>query len=626
MMDPSLAGENDRGLSKPNRCQDPDLLYPPVAPEYPKRSLDWWKVMSDTIPAVSERTISDWVGQRSFRLGRSYFENDAIFDSRRQGSALKACCQGSMPQPYRLRVAFGAEGIEEAHCSCPVGGGGHCKHVGALLLAWQDQPDTFREVAELDTDLERRSKGELIALIKQMLQLRPDLETFLEVALPGGDRRSTPVNPESYRRQVSSAFRRGGDDWMASRSVATDIGVTLTAGDGFLALADHASASTVYQAVAQGILEHYGMFDDEDGLLCDVMGRCVEGLGTCFSSVGDDAAARENSLHALFDIFRFDVDYGGVGLGEAAPDIILEHATCEEKRAVAGWVRAAMPQGNSWTDNYHRQVYGRFLLDLEMAHLDDVSFLSICRECGLLADLVNRLMTLGRLEEAIAEAELAGDYELLTLADIFREYGCAQRVEPLLAKRIETSRDHRLVEWLKEHYKGQGDLSEALALAKRLLERWPHLAGYQEVRELSRQLDVWHELRPQLLAEWSAAKEYGLLTDIYLEEGEIDLALKSVNQRKPGFRYGEEQLIRVAQSASQTHPHAAFDIYRQQAESLIEARGRDNYQRACTYLAKARDLYRQLSRETAWTDYIAELRERHRRLPALKEELSNAGL
>ena len=582
--------------------------------------------MSDTIPAVSERTISDWVGPRSFQLGRSYFENEAIFDPRRQGSALKACCQGSMPQPYRLRVAFGAEGIAEAHCSCPVGGGGHCKHVGALLLAWLDQPDAFRVVAELDTDLEQRSKGELIALIKQMLQLQPDLETLLEVALPGGDRRSTPVNPENYRRQVSSAFRRGGDDWMASGRVATDIGITVGAGDGFLALADYAGASIVYQAVAQGILEHYEMMPDEDGLLSEVVDRCVEGLGICLAGGGDDAAARKNSLQTLFDIYRFDVGYGGVGLGEAAPDLILEHATGEEKRAAAGWVRAAMPEGDSWSDNFQRQVYGSFLLDLELAHLDDASFLNICRESGRLADLVDRLLTLGRLEEAIAEAEPAGDHELLTLADIFRDHGCAQKVEPLLAKRVETSQDHRLVGWLKERHKERGELAEALVLAKRLLERRPHLAGYQEVGELSQQLGVWQELRPQLLAEWSAAQEYGLLTDIYLEEGEIDLALKSLKQRRPGFPYGVDQLIRVAQSASETHPHAAVDIYRQQVESLIEARGRDNYQRACTHLTKVRGLYRQLSQEPAWTDYIAELRERHRRLPALKEELGNAGL
>ena len=583
--------------------------------------------MSNTIPAASEGAISNWVGPRNLQLGSSYFESDAIIDPRRQGNTVRGWCQGSMPQPYRLQVAFGANGIDEAHCSCPVGGGGgRCKHVGALLLAFLEQPDAFRVVEELDTGLRRRSKSELIDLIKRMLQLQPDLETLLELALPGENQGSAPVNPEVYRRQVSSAFRRSGDDWMASQRVARDIGITLGAGDGFLALADYAGAGVVYQAVTRGILEHYEMIPDEDGQLADAVDRCVEGLGNCLAGGGDNAAVRESCLQALFDIYRFDVDFGGIGLGEAAPDLMLEHATDEEKGAMAGRVRAAMPRGESWSDGYHRRVYGRFLLDLEMAHLDDDSFLGICRECGLLAELVDRLLTLGRLEDAVAEADSAGDYDLLTLADIFREHGCARMVEPLLAKRIETSRDSRLAEWLKERYRERGELAEALAVARRLLERRPHLAGYQEVRELSRALGVWQESRPQLLEHWSAAGEYGLLTDVYLEEGEVDLALRSVNRRRPGFLHGVDQLIRVAQAASETHPQAALDIYRQQAESLIEARGRDNYRQACAYLTRVRDLYRQLSLESEWTAFIAGLRERHLRLPALREELSNAGL
>ena len=243
---------------------------------------------------------------------------------------------------------------------------------------------------------------------------------------------------------------------MAPRGIAAEISITVSAGDGFLAQADYANASIVYQVVAREILEHYDMMPDEDGLLGEVVDRCVEGLGSCLACGGDGPAARESSLQTLFDIYRLDVDYGGVGLGEAAPDLVLEHATAEEKRTVARWMRAAMPGGNSWSDNYHRQVHGRFLLDLEMAQLDDAAFLSICRESGLLAGLVERLLAMGRLEEAIEESGRAGDYELLALADIFREHGCGHRVEPLLAERIETSQDRRLVEWLKERHKERG--------------------------------------------------------------------------------------------------------------------------------------------------------------------------
>ena len=582
--------------------------------------------MSETIPAASAETIAAWVGPRSFQLGRSYFENEAVFDLRRQGSSLKARCQGSMPQPYRLRVAFGPDGIETADCSCPVGGGGYCKHVGALLLAWLEQPDAFREVAELDDDLERRGKGELIALIKRMLRLQPDLETLLEAALPGGDRQLTPVDPETYRCQVSAAFRRGGDDWMIYRQIAEEVDGIVSAGDDFLALDDYANASVVYQATARGILEHYEMAYDEDGCLGDVVDRSVAGLGDCLASMGEDAVDREQTLLALFEIYRFEVDCGGIGLGEAAPFLILEHATDQERRAVAGWVRKAMGKSDDWSGNYHRQAHGRFLLELEADDLDDDAFLSICRESGLLADLVDRLLTLGRLDEALSEAEPVGDYQLLILADVFLKHGCAQSVEPLLVGRMETGQDHRLAEWLKARYRERGELAEALALARRLLQARPHVAGYQEVRELSLQLGVWRELRPDLLAQWSAAGQYGLLTDIHLEEGEIDLALKSVQQIPHRFRYGTDRLIRVAQAASETHPHAAIDIYLQQAERLIEARGRENYRRACDHLARVRDIHRQLGEEPAWTDLIARLRERHRRLPALREELSSSGL
>ena len=584
--------------------------------------------MPETVLSVSEETILAWVGSRSAQLGRSYFENDAVFDLRRQGNSLKAGCQGSMPQPYRLRVAFDADGIEEADCSCPVGGSGHCKHVGALLLAWLEQPDAFRAVPELDAGLEQRSKEELIALIKQMLRYQPDLEILLETALPGGNRHGAQVNPETYRRQVLIAFRRGGDDWMASSRIAADLSVTVGAGDGFLALDDYVSASVVYQEVARGILEHYEMIQDEEGDLGEVVDRCVEGLGRCLSGGGGDAASREGLLQTLFEIYRFDVDFGGVGLGEVAPELILEHATGEERRAVAGWVRAAMATAgdSGWSARYHRQAHGRLLLDLEIADQDDDAFLSICRESGLVADLVDRLLALGRLDEAISEAEPVGDYDLLVVADVFREHGSARSVEPLLVRRTKTSQDRRLVEWLKARHKERGELAEALTLAKRLLQARPDLAEYQEVRELSRQLGVWQELRPDLLAEWSAAGQYGLLTDIHLEEDEIDLALESVQQRQPRFPYGANQLIRVAQAASPTHPRAAVDIYRQQAESLIEARGRDNYRQACVHLARIREIYRQLEEEPEWTDFIAQLRERHRRLPALQEELGNSGL
>ena len=94
----------------------------------------------------------------------------------------------------------------------------------------------------------------------------------------------------------------------------------------------------------------------------------------------------------------------------------------------------------------------------------------------------------------------------------------------------------------------------------------------------------------------------------------------------PVFANEADQLVRVAQAAADTHPRDAVAIYRHQVESLIEARGRDNYRRACAHLTRVRDIYRQLGEESAWAGLLAQLRESHRRLPALREELDNSGL
>ena len=581
--------------------------------------------MRNPFSAVSEKNIRDWVGPRSFQLGRSYFEDGAILDPRLQGSTLRASCQGSRSQPYRLWVVYGTEGIEEAHCSCPVGGGGRCKHVGALLLAWLDQPDAFRAVEELDANLEQCSQSELIALIKQMLQVQPDLETLLELALSGSGRDRTTLNPDSYRRQIASAFRNAGNDWQAARRVEADIDLAMGTGAGFLDNADYANACIVYQAVHQGLMEHYEMMLDNADYLWDVMNQCTDGLGDCLGAADGDVAVRERALQALFAMYRFNLDIGGYGFGDDPEAFMLELTTDEEKNTIAGWVRTAMQTATGPYDDHKRRAYSGLLLALE-ADLDDDAFLEICRENGRWADLVDRLLVLERLGEALAEAERAGDSDLLTLAGVFRQHGYDRRLESLVIKRIETTHNHGLTAWLKDRYEERGELDEALVLAHRMLEQRPDLAGYRNVRDLSQRLGNWYQSRSKLLAEWAAARQYGLLTDVHLEEGAIGPALKAVRQYEQISPYARDRLLRVAQAAAETHPQASIDIYRDQAERLVEARGRDNYRQACNYLTKIQGLYRQMSQKPAWTDFMAGFRERHRGLPALQNELDKEGL
>jgi uncharacterized Zn finger protein len=546
---------------------------------------------TSTIPTVSEGEIRARVGEQSFQRGRQYFRDGAIFDARRQDMTLKARCAGSRGNAYRLHVTFDATGIADADCSCPVGTGGYCKHIAALLLTWRERPEAFGEVAEIDAALEQRSKDELIALVKQMLRLRPDLESLLEMPLPAAGKRHTPASPETYYRQAIAAIRGGADEWGDADS-ADELLALAEIGDGFVDQEDFASAAAVYEAVSRAALENFELFDQESDDLGNLIHACVEGLGRCLAGEEHDRAAREMILQALFAVYRFDVDYGGIGLGDDVPDLVREHATAEERRMVAGWVREVLPQGTDWSANFHRQVYGGFLLDLEEDVLDDETFLRICRETGRVHDLVDRFLALGRLDEAIAQAERVGDYELLGLADIFVQHGHGEVAERLMRERSEKTQDTRVLDWLKERYKARGDQVAALELARTIFRLRPSLEGYREIRELAAPLDRWEAVRPALRLFLQEARRDDLLIQVYLDEGEIDHALEAVKaKRTPSYGYyGYSMALEVAKAAEETRPRAALDLYQQHAEGLIAQQGRQNYQQACRYLAKVRRL------------------------------------
>jgi len=511
--------------------------------------------------------------------------------------------------------------------NCPVGAGGHCKHGVALLLTWIHQPDAFLAAEDLETNLERRSKAELVVLIRRMLDRYPDLETLLELPIVG-EGEPPPVDADVIRRQADNAFSGiGYNDWGATYGIAQQLLELVEIGDDYAERERWRDAVIIYQAVIEETLENYGMVQDESGYLHGVVNRSVEGLGECLAAT-EDPFRREMILEALFDVYRWDVDFGGIDMGYQAPGIILEQATPEEKQQVAGWVRAALPTGESWSDNYHRQVYGGFLLSLEEDQMDDKAFLRVCRETKRWRDLVDRLLALGRAEEAAATAREVGDYELLRLADIFVSHDHAGLAEELIRERAPTDRDTRLTVWLKERARERGDLAEALTLAETLFWQHPNVTGYQELRDLARLLERWDELQTAILARLADDERYHLLTEIHLEEGKVDRALETVGQvRGSAWGWGGGPLsIRVAQAAEESRPREAIRIYVERAEQLIAARGRGNYAEAAKYLCRVRDLYHRLDEPKTWETFIADLREQNRRLRALKDELNKAGL
>jgi hypothetical protein len=567
--------------------------------------------------------VGAWVGETSLARGRPYVAR--LLDQRRTGSELKARCVGSAAQPYRVTATLTTSGVVAAStCSCPVGG--RCKHIAALLLAWLAEPDAFLEIEPLDASLERRDKAELIALIRQMLARHPELETLLELPPPtaGGERK--PADPALIQRQVLAVFRGAGDDWHALSDIANNLESLVDIGDDYGRLGDWPSAATVYQTIAQTSLDEYTQFHDEEGSLHGVVDRCVGGLGECLDATRD-AQQREGLLRALFDIYRWDVDYGGIDMGAEAPGLIRAHATPDELRLVAGWAGEAMREANTTHTGWRRETFGRFLLRLAGEGLGDEAFLAICREAGLQRELVGRLVARGRREEALTEAARASDLALLELADQLVALGEEEGAERLVREhKPGPGWEGRYFEWLRNRALQRGDTAEALALSETLFWQHPSLAGYDELRKLAQ--DEWAKLRGNLLRRLQVENKHVLLTEIALHDGDVPAALAAMAKLKGAFAAsgGEPLHIRVARAAEKSYPREALDIYCAASAKLITFQGRENYRVAAGYLKKVRALYQRLGEEQEWHTLITRLREEHKRLRALREELDRAGL
>jgi catechol 2,3-dioxygenase-like lactoylglutathione lyase family enzyme len=456
------------------------------------------------------------------------------------------------------------------------------------------------------------------------------------------------VNPVTYRHQIADAFQRN------TPRIAQGLLAVEETAEKLAQQQDYLGAAMIYQTLVTEIFEQSHLYydeaveydyDDEEGYypeeegLEELVRECIEALGKILANKRADRIVRQKSIEVLFEIYQYDLqadDSHGFDADAANP--LVSYTAPLEHRTLAAQIRTILSDEEEAITGSRRQAYGKLWLELEQETLDDEAYLRICRETGRTSDLIDRLLVLGRTDEAIRETRRVNDLVFLGLADLFIQHGQDAVAERLVKARIQEKPVLHFLAWLQTYYRNRGNLGAELDMTEMQFRTQPLLNRYQEIRNLASQLNRWETLRPELLAFLEQASNTTLLIQIALDEGDVDRALQLLKEvaKKDSYgytydsRYGyysfDNIALQVASAAEETRPHEAIELYRQQAERLIAQRGRQKYQEACTYLAKMRALYETLGEHAAWMDYIAGLREQNRNLRALKEELARAGL
>jgi len=579
------------------------------------------------LPRLSEDLIRAWTDGRSFSRGQDYARSDAVVNPRIQGTTLKAECWGSADEPYRVEVVLSDGGILLSVCSCPVSL--RCKHAVAVLLTWLHHPERFGEEDDLRAALSRRSQEDLIHIILRMIDRYPDAAAIAALPLPGESAGGAAVDGDSIRRQVRNITAHTPLEWGASYTAAAKVGQVLRPGHEYASAGDWANAAVVYASVADTILEDYNQIYEEEGEYLAVVSRCADGMADCLSHT-EDPQRRHHLLETLFRIWRWDINFGGAGIGESAEAALVSDTTEEEKSMLADWAGAVLPSVDTegFTSGWRREAVGGLILQLEAHRLDDESFLRICRETGRTRDLVDRLLALGRSGDATEAARQVGsDYVLLGLADLFQAAGLEEIFAGLIRERVGHSRDTRLFDWLIDYEMTGQRYRPALDVARQLFLLRPSVEAYRKARAAAQEIRVWDAERTAFLSALAGSNQWDLLVHIYLDEGEIDLALEALATLKKQNRfYSYHTGVIVAQAAEAARPEAAVEIYVDAANVLIGQRGRGAYAEAAAYLARVRALLQDSRQLARWTALIAQIREENRRLRALRDELDQAGL
>ena len=569
--------------------------------------------------SFTEEDILALASAQSFERGLDYFESGALFDARRVGNDLHARCEGSGYTPYRVSAQLGSTGVLSTRCTCPYDWGGICKHRVALLLAWVHTPEVFDVFAPVDERLADMSREDLVALIEEMLRREPDFDRLLDLPLRPDE--ETQVDTEAVRRQIRSSLQA---EYPEAVEIAFELAAIAEMADRLGEVGNWTAAGDLYHLILSEIIPEYEGLYDEDGDISLELQRCAEGVGGCLEAGDTPPETRRLWLQTLLDAEIKDIEIGGVDLAPPAGDVLIAQATDAEWGPLEESIRAKIAALTGEHTGWRRDAFVGLLADrLERTGRGD-EVPALIFELGSVEKQAFELLRQGRTPEAIAiAAEQFADLPGLVIrfADALVEAGEVGEAVKYVTGQLESRHSYSYRSWLADRAGERPDPETALDLRLSLFQQRSNLENYLRLRDAARALDRWELLRPNLVENLEAVGRWDLLIEISLSEGEVQKALEYLSRDRWGSRE-----LEVARAAESVEPQAAFEIYNRRIERLIAGRGRSNYREAAGLLKRVKTLSGAVGAGIEWGPYLADLRRRHARLPALMDELDRARL
>lgn len=241
-----------------------------------------------------------------------------------------------------------------------------------------------------------------------------------------------------------------------------------------------------------------------------------------------------------------------------------------------------------------------------------------------------RLAILDRDVDALVKllgGDLTSPHQFVRVAEAMGELGIDDEVLAWSSRGIaQTSgwQTAQLYDLACSVYAKRGEPLEVLALRREQHERMPSSSTYRALRTASDALDAWPLERDAARATLRRVDPRGFV-DALLGDGELGLAWTEA-AAAPQEALGSDLWLRLADSSVRDRPADALAVYQRIASGVLEKADRRAYRSAARILQRAQAAAQAAGELDAFGDYLASLREQHRRRPTLIAILDKANL
>mgnify|MGYP001262129649 CR=1 FL=1 len=586
---------------------------------------------------AAHHQLHEYADPQSIERGEQYFARGAVRPLRVRGQVLEADVEGSMYEPYRVRVTFDEAGVVEAACSCPYEWSGWCKHIVAALLAYLDAPDEVEErpaledrLAELDEEQRERLLLNLLRdpEIADAIERHLDRLEFQQSGAEVARGRRSSVDVEAFRRSVRHDFRSSGygyDEYYYGEGGGISLDEPLAQIRAFVDGGDSANALALLEVLTDELadmIDHEYIYSEGidwwelDSVWCEAL------------LIGPLSRAERQRWGKK--LLKWDEPLDAYGWGGALGGAQLAAEQGLDGPILEAWRRGERSDDEEIEDRTALQHVAEALLAALERQGEDDTFLNVARATDHGLRYLLKLIGLERGEQAVQEADtwLRTPDDALTVAKALREQGNMQGAlraaeQGLSLESLSPDESpwlggwgpapvtrYALATWLADLAEGMGRREVALRATVIAFREQPSVALYEQVQALSG--EAWErEYHSALLQVLRSRQGYGssdASSTLFLREGRLEDAMRVAEGT-----HEEKVVRRVMEGVLGAHPGWVIEQALKRAEPIMDQGKSGHYHEAVTWLRHARDAYRAMNRDDEWRRYLADLKQTHGR-------------